>query len=79
MAHVLDARHGLALLLGAGAIDVQRVEVAENELDGLEQPAGGFTLPDFPEPAPAERLDQAIARQRLVAGRFRPNLFVGLV
>ncbi|MBN9121431.1 MAG: hypothetical protein J0I06_20145 [Planctomycetes bacterium] len=44
------------------------VEVAEDELGRLEQPAGGLDLPDLAEPAPTEALDQPVALQR--AGQF---------
>src|SRR6185369_16345725 len=62
MAHVLldHAVERLALLFGAGPIDVEGVEAAEDELDGLLETAGGLALPDFAEPAAAERLDEAI-------------------
>ena len=43
------------------AVVVQAVEVAVDELDGLEDAAGGFALPDFAEAAGAERFDQPIA------------------
>ena len=55
----------LQFLLGAGAVDVERVEVAVDELDGLEEAAGGLALPDFAEAAAAERFDQAVAGDRL--------------
>ena len=41
---------------------VHRVEVAEDELDGLEDAAGGLDLPDLAEAAAAEPLDQPVAR-----------------
>src|SRR5262249_21959633 len=68
VADLADAVQGALLLLGAGGVDVERVEVAEDELDGLEQPAGGLTLPDLAEAAAAQRLDQAVARQGFAVG-----------
>ena len=58
----------LQFLLGADAVDVERVEVAVDELDGLEQAAGRLALPDLAEAAAAERFDQAIAGNRLRIG-----------
>ena len=54
----------LQFLLGADAFDVQGIEVAVDELDGLEQAAGCLALPDFAEAAAAQRLDQAVAGNR---------------
>src|SRR5262249_43010956 len=62
VAQALDAVQRAFLLLGAGAVDVEGVEVAEDELDGLEEPAGRLTLPDLAEAAAAQGLDQAVAR-----------------
>ena len=41
------------------------VEVAVDELDRLEDAAGGFALPDLAEPAAAEPLDEPVAGDRL--------------
>ncbi len=68
MADFLDAVEGVQLLFGPGAVDVERIEVAEDELDRLEQAARRLAFPDFAEAAAAERLDQAIARDRLRIG-----------
>ena len=56
---------GVLFLLGANAVHVEGIEVAVDELDGLVQAAGSFALPDFAEAAAAQRLDQAIAGNRL--------------
>ena len=56
----------LQLLLG-GLCRPRRavVEVAVDELDGLEEAAGGFALPDLAEAAAAEPLDEPVAGDRL--------------
>ncbi len=64
VAHLLDAVQGLLFLFGAGAVHVEGVEVAEDELDGFEESAGGLALPDLAEAAAAERFDQAVAGDR---------------
>ena len=64
VAHLLDAVKGLLFLFGAGAVHVEGVEVAEDELDGFEEAAGRLALPDLAEAAAAERLDQAVAGNR---------------
>ena len=73
VADLLDALEGLQLLLGAGAVDVEGVEVAVDELDGLEDAAGGLALPDLAEAAGAERLDQAVAGDRFGVGLPDPT------
>ena len=76
VADALDALDGLAFLGGEAAAGVR---VAGDELDGLEQAAGGLALPDLAEAAAAEAFDQArpptsawrcsaSARTRSVAG-----------
>ena len=60
----LTRSQGLAAPARPGAVAVERVEVAVDELDGLEQAAGGLALPDFAEAAAAERLDEAVAGNR---------------
>src|SRR5262249_16482860 len=65
MTNFLDTRQCLEFLFGAGALDVQRVQVAVNEFDGLEQAAGRFTLPYLAEATAAQRLDEPITRQGL--------------
>ncbi len=64
----LDTVEGVQLLLGTGAVGVEGVEVAEDELDGLEDTARRFALPDFAEAAASQGFDQAIAGERLFAG-----------
>src|SRR5438874_937425 len=59
-----EAAERLELLLGAGAVEVEGVEVAEDELDGLEQAARRLALPRLAEAAAAERFDQAVAGER---------------
>jgi hypothetical protein len=44
------------------------VQAAVNELDGLEQAAGGLALPDLAEAAAAQALDQAVSGDRLGVG-----------
>src|SRR5262249_2972921 len=60
-----DPLQGLELLAGAGGVVVGGFQVAVDELDRLEQAAGGFGLPDLPEAAPAQALDQPVAGERL--------------
>src|SRR5262249_45209868 len=61
----LDAAEGLQLLLGALAVVAGGGEVAEDELDGLEEAAGGLALPDLAEAAAAEALDEPVFGDRL--------------
>jgi hypothetical protein len=61
VANLLDALQGTEFLLGAGALHVEGVEVAEDEFDGLEEAAGGLALPDLAEAAAAEGADEAVA------------------
>ena len=62
MADGLDAAQGFEFLLGATAVGaVGGLQVAVDELDGLEQAAGGLGLPDFAEAAAAQALDQPVA------------------
>src|SRR5207248_1177262 len=68
MADLLDTVEGLEFLLGADALVVQRVEVAEDEFNSLEEAAGGLAFPGLAEAAAAEGLDQAIAGDRLRVG-----------
>ena len=65
VADLLDALERLHLLLGAGAVAVERVQVAVDELDGLVDAAGRHALPHLAEPAGAEGLDQPVAGDRL--------------
>ena len=58
MAGGLDALQRPQFLGGGRAA----LEVAEDELDGLEEAAGGLALPDLAEAAAAQRLDEAVAR-----------------
>jgi hypothetical protein len=60
----LDAREGLELLLGAVAVVAGGAEVAEDELDGLVQAAGGLALPDLAKAAAADPLQEAVAGDR---------------
>ena len=68
MADGLDALEGLEFLLGALAVLAGGVEVAVDELDGLEQAAGGLGFPDFAEAAAAQPLDQPVAGDRFGLG-----------
>src|SRR5262249_36750120 len=56
---------GLEFLLGALGFPAGGIEFAVDELDRLEEPAGGLGLPDFAEAAAAEPFDQPITRNRL--------------
>ena len=58
MADGLDAVERLELLLAGAALVLGFVEVAENELDGLEQAAGGLRLPDLTEAAAAQAFEE---------------------
>jgi hypothetical protein len=69
MANFLDALQGVEFLLGADAVGVERIEVAEDELDGLGQSARRLAFPDFPESTAADRFDQAVS-----GNRFRVRL-----
>src|SRR5438270_2896811 len=67
----LDALEGLELLIGAGVLVAERVGLAElavDDLDGLEQPAGGLAFPDLAETADAQPLDEAVAGDGLGVG-----------
>src|SRR5207302_1712655 len=77
VADLLDALQGVEFLFSAGAVHVERVEVAVDELDGLEQAARRLALPDFAEAAAAQGLDQAIPGYRL--GVRLPNTTHGSV
>ena len=55
----------MMLLLGADSFHVQGIEVAVDELDGLEESARRLALPHFAEAAAAEGLDQAVTRNGL--------------
>ena len=62
----LDAVERLVLLLGRLVVLASSaVEVAEDELDRLVDAARRLALPHLAEPAAAEPLDQAVARDRL--------------
>jgi len=47
VANGFDVLDGAKFFLGAEAVIVQAVEVAIDEFDGLEDAAGGLTLPNF--------------------------------
>ena len=64
VADALDALDGFPFLGGEAAAGVG---VAADELDGLEEAAGGLALPDLAEAAAAQRLDEPVAGQRLGA------------
>ncbi len=68
MADLLHAVQRVQFLFGAGAIDVEGVEVAENELDGLEQAAGRLAFPCLAKAAAAQRLDESIPGDRFRVG-----------
>src|SRR5262249_15198264 len=57
----LDAAEGLQLLFGPLALFAEVLEVAVDELDGLEQAAGGFGLPDLAKAAAAQALEEPVA------------------
>ena len=57
MAHILDPLQSAFFLLGADGVNVQRFEVAVDELDRLEQPTWSFALPDFAESAATQGLE----------------------
>src|SRR5205814_1886957 len=58
----------LLFLFGALAIDIERIEVPEDELDGLLESPGNCTFPNFAESAGPEGLDQDVAPHRFRAG-----------
>src|SRR5215472_13715410 len=66
-----DPLDGAQLFVGTRRAAVQVIEGAMHELGGLVQPAGGFALPHLAEAAAADRLDQSISRQNLLAGTTR--------
>src|SRR5437867_3478943 len=49
MANGLYMLNGAEFFLGANAVIAQPVEIAIDELDGLEDAAGGFAFPDLPK------------------------------
>src|SRR6266404_3382689 len=61
MTDFLDPLKGLQFLLGMDGIDVERFEIAVNELDCLEKPARRLALPDLAEAAAPQRFQQPIA------------------
>src|SRR5262249_53914005 len=66
MADLLDSLEGLQFLFRmASAVWVGRAHVTVNDLDGLDEAARGFGLPDIAETTPAQPVDQAVARDRL--------------
>jgi hypothetical protein len=59
---LLDALEGFEFLFGvANEVGILGAEVAVDDLDGLEDAAGGFALPDFAEPARPEPFEEPIA------------------
>ena len=64
MTDLLDPVEGFFLLLGPFAVFAGFVEVAVDELDGLVEATGRFAFPDLAETAPADPLDEAVARNR---------------
>src|SRR5262249_39057677 len=71
MANRLDPVEGFKFLARLRAIRLQPCQVAVDELDGLEKSSGRFALPNVAETTPSQELDEAIARDRLRAGRAR--------
>ncbi len=72
VAQGLDVLQGAQFLLGAGgAAVVQVVVVAADELDRLEEAAGGLAFPDLSEAAAAERFHEPVAGDRFGVGRPR--------
>src|SRR5687768_7432998 len=71
MMNRLDAAERFELLLGPGAI-IAPLEIAEHELDGFEETAGGLGFPDLAEAAAAQPLDELVAGDRLGA-RLNPD------
>src|SRR5208283_1793923 len=61
MADGLDPAKGLELLFGAHAFIAGGLQVSEDELDRLEEPAGRFDLPDLAEPASAQALAELVS------------------
>src|SRR5437660_12665709 len=59
----LDATESFELLLGTAAV-LDGLQIAVDELDGLEEAAGRFRLPDLAKAAAAEPLNKPIARNR---------------
>src|SRR5207249_1563756 len=72
MADFFDTIECLPFLLGVDSVHVERFEIAVDELDGLEETAGGLALPDLAEAAAAERFQEPVAGDRLCI-RFAHN------
>ena len=73
MADGFDVLDGVQLVLGPLAVAAQAIEVAVNELDGLEDAAGGFAFPNFAEAAGAQEFEETVAGDRLSIGFFFEN------
>src|SRR5262249_48891827 len=71
VAKALDVLEGAAFLIGAAGLVVQ-ADLAVDELDGLEQSAGGLALPNLPEATLAQRFEQSVAGDRFVIDRAKP-------
>src|SRR5262249_14830673 len=68
----LDAAEGFQFLLGAAAIAIARcLQVAVDELDGLEQTPRRLSFPDLAETSPTQTFDQSLSGYRFV---LRSNL-----
>src|SRR5262249_53283415 len=68
VAHLLDPLQGVELLAGPAVPGRIGVQVAEHELDGLEDLARGLAQPHFAEPAGPERLDEAVPGDGFLVG-----------
>src|SRR5687767_11432829 len=60
MADFLDALECFKFLLGASGVNIERIEIAEDFLDGFEEPAGSFAFPDFAKAAATKGLDEPV-------------------
>ncbi len=67
----LHAAEGFELLFGPLSVRAGGLQVSVDKLDGFEQPAGSFTLPNLPESASAQALDELVTGDRLCSA-FEP-------
>src|SRR5262245_18440925 len=68
MTQILDAQDGLQLFVGLGAVSLNALEIAVDELDLLEKAAGNFAFPNFAEAPATEGSDQTVAWNGLSVG-----------
>ena len=73
MADLLDVLRALEFLLGPGAVGVEGVRSPKTNLMALRMPPGASHFQTSPNPPLPERLDQAVAGDRLLVGLTDPT------